>query len=290
MAYREVLMVAIPRDAATILLLRRGAGAAGENLEVLMVLRHPRSLFVPNYHVYPGGCLDEDDYVPEMERFSFGVDRKKAQNLIANITPSEKALGVWVAGIRETFEEVGVLLAYEKDGSLVSMDSDARAAKYNAYRRALAEGRIKFRTMLEREELKLAADRLLYFSHWITPEPLPYRYDVRFFLARAPEDQPVMHDGIELTDHIWITPSKALAQYEKGRIGMVLPTIMTLVELSRFKTIEEALHSTKRKTVHTVLTRIKEINGDAVEIMPDGRTFNGRPPAYPKPGEGKKCG
>lgn len=283
-------MVAIPRDAATVLLLRRRSGAAGEKLEVLMVLRHPHSLFVPNYHVYPGGCLDEEDYAPGMEPFSFGVGPREAQHLIPDIRPPEKALGVWVAGIRETFEEVGVLLAYEKDGSLVSMDSEPQAAKYNTYRRALAEGRIRFRTVLEQEGLKLAADRLFYFSHWITPEPLPYRYDVRFFLARAPESQPVMHDGLELTEHVWISPREALAQYKRGRIGMVLPTLMTLVELSRFKTIEEALHSTKHKTVQAVLTCIKEINGKAVEVMPDGRTFHGRLPSYPKSGGGRKCG
>ena len=137
--------------------------------------------------------------------------------------------------------------------------------------------------MLEAEDIVLPLDRLHYFSHWITPEPFPLRYDVRFFVTETPTQQIVIHDGVELTGHIWLRPSVALADYEKGKIGMVLPQIMTLVEISRFKTVEEVIASAKQRNVPTNLTKIRQIDGKEVEVMPDGTVFETRPPVYSWP-------
>ncbi len=276
-------MYATPTDAATVMLLRPYESEAGKDLEVLLVLRNRRSRFVPGYHVYPGGILDPEDYEPGIERFCRGIDRKLASEILPDMSSPEKALGAWVAGIRETFEEVGMLIALRKDGLPVAIRSEGEKNRFCGYRRALNKGEIKFAQMLEKEDLILPLDRLQYFSHWITPEPLPLRYDVRFFITEAPEAQAVIHDGVELTQHLWIKPSRALEDYEKGKIGMVLPQIMTLVDLSHFRTVEEALFSTRQRRVPANLTKIKRIHGEDVEVMPDGSVFDGRLPVYSWP-------
>ena len=263
-------LVTKPRDAATVILLRESPDFAGETIEVLMVRRHPDSVFVPSRYVYPGGALDEDDYLPDMETFCQGLDQKTAQCLIDNISPPEKALGAWVTGIRETFEEVGLLLAYERDGSLASSDAKEGAERFALYRRLLAEGKIKLKEVLENEGLTLATDRLHYFSHWVTPELLPIRYDVRFFVSEAPENQEPLHDGFELVEHRWIKPQDALYEYERKNFNMVLPTIMTLKELCKFKTVEEVIRSTEGKTIPRILTKMVQKGNQSVEIMPDG--------------------
>lgn len=176
-----------------------------------------------------------------------------------------------------------MLIALRRDGSPVTIRAEEERARFCGYRRALNRGEMKFHEMLETEDLVLPLDRLHYFSHWITPEPLPLRYDVRFFVAEAPADQAVAHDGVELTEHLWIRPSAALEQYEKGRIGMVLPQIMTLVDLSRFRTVEEALAEAKNRKVPANLTKIRRIGGADVEVMPDGTVFDRRPPVYSWP-------
>jgi len=276
-------MVAIPTDAATVMLLRPYQNATATDVEVLMVLRNRRSRFVPGYHVYPGGILDAEDYESRIERFCRGIDRARASEILPDMSRPEKALGAWVAGIRESFEEVGMLIALRRDGSPVTIRTEAERARFCGYRRALNGGEMKFHEMLEREDLVLPLDRLHYFSHWITPEPLPLRYDVRFFVAEAPADQAVAHDGVELTEHLWLRPSVALEEYEKGRIGMVLPQIMTLVDLSRFRTVEEALAEAENRKVPANLTKIRRIGGADVEVMPDGTVFDRRPPVYSWP-------
>jgi hypothetical protein len=106
---------------------------------------------------------------------------------------------------------------------------------------------------------------------------------VRFFVTAAPEAQAVIHDGVELTEHLWLTPSRALEDYEKGKIGMVLPQIMTLEEISRFRTVEAAISSARQRRVPANLTKIKRINDEDVEVMPDGTVFERRPPVYSWP-------
>ncbi|MBE9547172.1 MAG: hypothetical protein IMF10_06735 [Proteobacteria bacterium] len=276
-------MIARPKDAATVMLIRESHHLDEGGLEVLMVLRHPESMFVPSCYVYPGGCLDEDDCSPEMASLCTGIDRDTARRLINNISPPEAALGAWVAGIRETFEEVGLLLAYERDGSLVSLDSEERIERFSAYRWALCEGKIDLKDMLRKEELTLAADRLHYFSHWITPELLPLRYDVRFFVAEVPDNQKALHDRVELTGHVWISPQKALDEYEQGKFDMVLPTIMTLADLCKYKTVDDVIRSTcEEKDIPAILTKMVELDDRLVEVMPDGEVFTARPPEYPE--------
>jgi len=276
-------MYATPTDAATVMLLRPHGSAAGEDIEVLMVLRNRRSRFVPGYHVYPGGILDPEDHAPGIDPYCRGIDRQLASEILPDMSRPEKALGAWVAGIRETFEEVGMLIALKRDGSPVTIQTGEERKRFCDYRKALNRGEMKFSEMLEKEALILPLDRLHYFSHWITPEPLPLRYDVRFFVAEAPKAQDVIHDGVELTQHIWLTPSKALQSYEQGKIGMVLPQIMTLVDISRFKTVEQAISSTKQRLVPANLTKIRRINDEDVEVMPDGTVFERRPPVYSWP-------
>ena len=268
-------MTAEPKDAATVILLRDRPDSEG--FEILMVLRHPKSVFVPNSYVFPGGILEESDYAGGVERFCTGLTRQKAEAQLENLSSPEIALGTWITGIRETFEEVGLLLAYRDDGTLVEFDSDETTARFRTHRRLLFEGKRSLDSILREEGLRLATDRLHYFSHWITPEFLPLRYDVRFFVTMAPEQQVPLHDGIELTKHAWITPQTALKRFHNGKCNMVLPTVITMEELSRYDTAQAVIESTRQKNIQGVLTQVVEEDGEVVEYMPDGRRFKGMP-------------
>jgi len=274
-------MSAIPSDAATVMLLRSCQDNDIKDIEVLMVLRHRKSSFVPGYHVFPGGVIDPEDYEPGMERFIQGIGREQAARILTDMSHPEKALGAWIAAVRETFEEVGMLIARKKDGSPINVRIREECLRFENYRQALIKRKMKFSQMLEAEDIVLVADCLHYFSHWITPEVLPRRYDVRFFITEAPAQQSVVCDGVELTDHIWLRPSVALKEYDAGRIGMVLPQIMTLVELSRFSSVAEAIASVSEGNIPANLTKIKQIDGRDVEVMPDGTGLKIRPPVYP---------
>jgi len=252
-----------------------------KDIEVLLGLRNRRSSFVPGYYVFPGGRLDPDDCLPGLEDFVYGLDKHRAAEILSDLSPAEKALGIWVAAIRETFEEVGLLIARHDDGTPVALGTPEERRRFDRYRKALNSGELKFIEMLREEKICLSADALHYYSHWITPEPFPLRYDVRFFVALAPAGQSVVCDGVELTRHHWLRPSVALADYREGRIGMVLPQIMTLQELSRFQAVEDVIVSARNRSVQATATKIVRIDGKDVEVMPDGSVFENCPPVYP---------
>lgn len=265
-------MPVTPLDAATVILLRRRQ-EEDQGFEVLMALRNSRSAFVPSSYVFPGGRVDETDHNRDLERFCNEPELTRVLQALDGVSPPEQALGIWVAAVRETFEEVGLLFARRKDGSLLSLDADEVERRFLSYRNRVHGGELPFGEMLQGEGLMLALDRLHYFSHWITPELSPIRYDTRFFVAEVPSDQEALHDGNELTKHLWITPQEALDGYGEQRFHMVVPTIVTLEELSRFETIDEVIESTGGKEIRAVITRLV-IEGDEIqEHAPDGRIF-----------------
>src|SRR5262245_3864158 len=173
------MSVLVPKPAATIMLVRD----APAGMEVLMLQRNFESAFVPGVHVFPGGTLDEEDESPVLHAYCDGPD-DKAASLVLGV--AKGGLAFWIAAIRELFEEAGVLLARDTSGDLLSLADAGQADRMRRARKEAETGAITFGAIVAAERLRLAADRLTYFSRWITPEGAVRRYDTRFFYALAP--------------------------------------------------------------------------------------------------------
>jgi 8-oxo-dGTP pyrophosphatase MutT (NUDIX family) len=209
----------IPRLAATILLVRDGASG----LEVFMVKRHHAIDFASGALVFPGGKVEVED--SELAVETDGASR--------------------VAALRETFEECGVLLARPRGGRPL-VDGPRCAAI-----RAAVEQR-PFGRMLADENLELAFDALTPFAHWITPPILPKRFDTRFYIAAAPEDQMARHDGTESVDSLWVNPARALADAEGGRHTLVLATKLNLRMLGESANVADAIAAARARKIVAV--------------------------------------
>jgi 8-oxo-dGTP pyrophosphatase MutT (NUDIX family) len=250
-----------PHPAATVALVRD----APDGLEVLLLERSKNLKFMPGAFVFPGGALDEGDSAAELQSLCVGVEDAAASRTLGI---ERGGLAYWVAAIREAFEEAGILLAYGPDGKPVELNGHS-AARYQAHRRSLDERRGDFGEIVRAEGLRLAADRLLYFGHWITPVTAPRRYDTRFFLAIAPEHQEAAPDRTETVSHVWVHPREALAQREK--LGMRFPTIKTLERVAACTTVAEVLAEVSASpAVRPLLPRITK----------DGRTLLPGEPGY----------
>ncbi|MEI7590369.1 MAG: hypothetical protein WCJ49_03555 [Deltaproteobacteria bacterium] len=230
-----------PKKATSILFVRENASK--KCFEVLMVLRSKHSHFVPNAFVFPGGAQSQEDYSPSLLALCSGVNNLTANEAIDIVENEKMLLSACITGIRESFEEVGILLAYASDGTLVSYANKDDREKYQHYRRALLSSNIKMEYIITREKLLLATDRMFYFSNWITPAIFPVRYNALFFIALMPPAQDAKHDGLELTDHIWLTPQEIIAKHTKKVFPMVYPTVMMLKELANYGSAEELFES-----------------------------------------------
>lgn len=250
------------RDAATVLILRDGA----DGLEVFMLRRNLNSDFVGGAYVFPGGAVDPEDREVDLEAICVGrtdADASRRLGIDAG------GLAYWVAAIRESFEEAGVLLAYGADGSIVDLDEASSVDRWAVHRKAVDDGSLRLVDLCAAEGLRLAVDGMHYFGHWITPEGAPRRYDTRFFLAAAPENQTPLHDDHEVIANEWLRPADGIARVEAGELTMMPPTIASLRAISRFATAADALAAATEITdVPTILPRVIAVDGGVRIVMP----------------------
>jgi len=239
--------------AATVVLLRDGE----RGLEALL-MRRPQSMrFAPGMTVFPGGRVDEDH-----------DGRPDVLGQVRTGTWAGPALArmLVVAGVRETFEEAGVLLAVDRDGR--PAQPDGRWAED----RAASEASGAFPEVLQRRALKVDADLLVPIAHWITPEVESRRFDTRFLAAALPAGQEVDRHESE-TDHAaWVSPADGLAAYGAGRMPMLPPTVAVLADLAQHQTVEQALGWARARTILPLMPSARVRGGDLEWVLVDGYT------------------
>jgi 8-oxo-dGTP pyrophosphatase MutT (NUDIX family) len=226
------------------MLVRDAPSPGGERaLEVLMVRRNLRSDFVGGAYVFPGGAVDPLDGGTEAEALCTGRTDAEASALLGQ---DAGGLAYWVAVVRETFEEAGLLLAERPGGPALLAGDPGEEARFAAERAAVNDGSRRFLDLCQDEGLRLAVGDVHYFAHWITPRGAPRRYDTRFFVAAAPPGQIAAHSAGETIAEVWITPENALARHRAGEIEIIFPTIRNLQVISRFSTSTDLLAAAAR--------------------------------------------
>jgi 8-oxo-dGTP pyrophosphatase MutT (NUDIX family) len=203
-----------------------------------MLRRNVRSEFTRGAYVFPGGAVDDADRHTDLEPICEGRTDAEASALLGI---ERGGLAFWVAAVRECFEEAGLLLAYGNDGKLLRLDDEEAVEAFAAHRRAVDSGERRLVEVCAEEGLRLAVDGMHYFSHWITPEGQPRRYDTRFFVTRAPEAQEALHDEVETIASVWITPAEAVARSERRELDLMPPTLVSLRQIGRFERTDDLL-------------------------------------------------
>ena len=201
------------RLAATLLLLRDSA----QGIEVLMTRRSMTASFAPGAYVFPGGGIDPADALAHAQS-----TRRPGQG--------DGTLTQALAAIRESFEELGVLLARHADGRGVT-DADLAGLDRQAPLAAQCQAR----------GLVLAGAEVFTLAHWVTDRDLPRRFDVPFLVARMPHGQTPVADGTEQFEPCWVRPLDALARHAAGHFFMIFPTLRTLERLQRYASVAAVL-------------------------------------------------
>jgi 8-oxo-dGTP pyrophosphatase MutT (NUDIX family) len=258
-------MAVNPKKATTVILLSEKKTGG---FEVLLLKRHEKSSFMGGIFVYPGGRVDRDDGTLEVCARCKGLSFEQAHRILGESIPPEESFAHWIAGVRELFEEAGVLLAYDRMGNPFQLKNRREEERFLSYRESLQKGKLSICHLAQEERLVLALDQLHYYAHWITPEARPERFDARFFLARHPAGQEAKHDQKETTVGLWLTPRKALEGHLKGDVPLSPPTLKTLEDLSRFDNIEEVFSSLKKREIQAVLPFLTKISDVPLILFP----------------------
>ncbi|MBI3455987.1 MAG: NUDIX domain-containing protein [Candidatus Rokubacteria bacterium] len=253
----------VARDAATVILTRDTPAG----VEVLLLERHRRSRMAPGAFAFPGGRVEAHDGGEAWGRLCRGLTGAEASSLLPDVRPPARAIGFWIAALREAFEETGLLLAYDRRGAPFVPDTVGRErlAEYRA--RCHGDGRA-FGAMLVQEALVLATDRMAYWAHWITPEERPVRYDTRFFVAAALAGATPEPDGVEVVRARWLTPAAALAQHRAGEIALVFVTQRILTSLGAPPTVGALLEAARSREIRPIRPRIVLADGQERFLLP----------------------
>lgn len=223
---------AIP--AATLILLRDVPGAAPE---ILMVGRGAHMAFAANRMVFPGGRVDEDDYILA----------GRSDLLVAGAEVEADDLAHRIAAIRETIEEIGLAPGIEGLNS-VTMLKTIRSALHAGEPLSL---------ILERHYLRIDPHGIHPFARWLPEHELKRRFDTRFYIARAPELGEAEADGTESTHIIWASAAEHIASG-----SMIFPTIRNLERVGLASDFESAVAFARNYPVDMVTPWFEERDGE----------------------------
>jgi 8-oxo-dGTP pyrophosphatase MutT (NUDIX family) len=258
---------AVPRDAATVILVRPDPEVSGAEV---FLLRRTRALeFAPGACVFPGGSVDERDADPAVAEEGWVGPAPADLGHLLGIS-AERARSLVCAAIRETFEESGVLLAGPSPTELVT---DSAVLVQDRHR--LLDGSLSLGELLRRHGLALRADLLTPWARWITPEISPRRFDTWFFAAALPDGQlaglAAAGPG-EADSGAWWRPSAALEAARAGEITLLPPTAVTLAELAAYPDVSGILR--ERRMITPLMPTV---------VVDDERAWLAMPPATEYP-------
>lgn len=231
-----------PEPASTIIPVRD----CEDGLEVYMTQRSDELLFLGGYYVFPGGKVDPHDSEEEAVKLCAGITPDQAKRALMSDFEPELCLAHWVAGIREMFEEAGILLVYDEKGNIPDFNDPEIRRPMDEYRHLIQDEKMDMNEMMKKEGMKYATDLVVYFSHWITPPGSPRRYDTRFFIAHVPSTQRTRHHTGEVQHGEWLTPQEALQKASTREWPMIPPTIISLRDISRHNSVDDLMSAMKR--------------------------------------------
>ncbi len=207
-----------------------------------MIERAKTMRFAPGAFVFPGGKVDKQDYDADF---------------LAHHTNGASDLPDFafrIAALRELYEEAGVLIT----------DQSPTTAKPAVTTKA----GLSLFERLGLEKAKLNILDMVAFAHWVTPEPMPRRFDTHFYIVEH-NGGTAKHDGNEAVSLCWVKPSLILDDWDSDKVPLMFPTRLNLMKLARANTVAEAMEQARAvKVVRTLPVIGRDKNGVNLTIDP----------------------
>jgi len=201
--------------------------------------------FMGGMYVFPGGALEEADSADDMAERA-ASSRQDAAARLGEEIPPDMALGLFCCGLRELYEEAGLLIATQ-EGQPVN-PAKVREV-YAPHHVEVGHDATTFAAFLEREDLTLSTDLIVPHGRLVTPEQAPIRFDARFFVAPMPEGQAVVPHPTEVHEWLWISPGEALERARNKDLDIPIPTMAILQGLAETPQYDQLLQGRHEQRV-----------------------------------------
>jgi nucleoside diphosphate-linked moiety X motif protein 19 len=189
------------------------------DFKVLALRRSSKNVSFPDSFVFPGGTVEAADSSKEWldlyEQYGLGkcvfqsVTSLPRTDSKISIFESQredevlKSVSLRITGIRETFEESGVLLCKSK---CAHSRQPSRWASYlagheiNNWQRKVQEDANEFISLCRHYECYPDIWSLQEWSNWLTPSDYTRRFNTMFFLATLDQMPPVFSSSSEISE------------------------------------------------------------------------------------------
>ncbi|GAM19017.1 hypothetical protein SAMD00019534_021920 [Acytostelium subglobosum LB1] len=202
----------------------------GYDYRIMMVKRSPDLRVFPRAHVFPGGVLDKQDESLQWRQY---FDKVTVD------------LPMRIAALREVFEETNFLIGGVNDAIVETQSVDTIQSVRNLVLKDSIH-LLEFLQKVSKDKPKL--EDIKEWSRWITPEGNKHRFDTYFYLAPITSyPYNAVVDHTENTQMDWFSPEEALEEHDKGTIYLPPPQWMTMLQMSRFHTLEELMQESSRR-------------------------------------------
>lgn len=272
------------RHAAAAMLLRESA----RGVEVLLVRRLKSMAMAGGEWVFPGGALEAMDHSARVLQSCAPLDPAHEEELRAesssSVAQEPLEAASCVAACREVFEETGILLARDRNGTPCRPELVEALQPYRVQEAADPESFVR---MLEAHHLVLELDRLVYWARWITPSVVPRRFDTRFFIAPVPAGQRAQQQLLEADESRWLS---LLDDSDLSSLTPPItapPTLFSLRDLAalhkRQGSLQGLLMTCRAQRPPTIMMKLVRSEKNWVGLAPWDAEYPGAP------GEGVPC-
>lgn len=211
-----------------------------DGLKILLVKRSENLNFAANHFAFPGG---------KIEPFEI------------NAANNEIILAAKYAAIRETFEEIGILLSRENTENKMALFDEIRI------RKEISKEPELFNQKLNEAKQAFDFNKLLPLSRWQPPNEFMPKFDTYFFIYKLKQECELIIDDGELSQAIWISPQMAFENYLNGTMKFVFPTISTISLLAKFNKFAQIENFIKWKTPNLIKGKIIVDNEKTYQII-----------------------
>ncbi|XP_053673430.1 acyl-coenzyme A diphosphatase NUDT19-like [Anopheles nili] len=257
------------RDSASLIILARDGAksngtSAGCNYKVLVFKRPERTSFMPNAVVFPGGAFDKQDSELQWNKLLSKLNTEPLTRVsgprpfIFETESSEvldRNISLRLCAIRETFEELGILLApsegdKSKRPGYGTVTEGGKWLDVTSWQKEIHDGRKQLRELCEQINVVPDLSSLYEWSTWITPTILhKKRYETAFFLVALDSLPTVTPEANEVQEYFWDTPENLLKAHETNNIWLTPPQAYELKRLSYLQDIEHVVSFARTKRV-----------------------------------------
>ncbi|XP_053959261.1 acyl-coenzyme A diphosphatase NUDT19-like [Anastrepha ludens] len=250
------------RPSATVILaIDKNDLLSKHNYEILLFERTTHTAFTPGHCVFPGGTFEEasDESQEWLDYFkNYGINPNLLDSLIVQYSCIKRSnplltsgknlsrdISLRITALRETFEEVGILLFRDHETLKKLTSTPAFGEDYNS----LNFDRAKWQNAVHNDakqflylcqSLQIVPDLwcLYEWSLWRSPLEATKRYDTVFYFASLAQRPKLLPERTEVKVAMWQTASEFLELYKQHKIWLPPPQVYELLRLSNIKSLQ----------------------------------------------------